>query len=440
MMESFLFVAFGIVISCVILSVIIFQFMEERYERVYQNKVGYILFKIGTCVSIMLVNTMGNPIANMSSIILLFSINAIFLYQDIGKKVWQRVIEVIALILVLSLCETVGYLLLEFVLWKFGIDNISSEMFQCLNMTFSKLVIILLYYSVVSPIWKKKSQNRFTLTQYIVYIVMIIYSVANFAVIFIVVSGEMANSFTERLLLLINMSCIVFADLYFVYFTKFTEENAQLKLKLKMLEQQAELQYEYYAEQEEKYNESVKILHDVNKHLNMIQDIYEMKQPDEARKYADEIRQILQPLILQQYINNPILNIILNDKSRYASRHDIEFKMEIGDVDLSFMEPIEITTIFGNLLDNAIEACEAVKGKSRMIHVKLDEYNDFVVINISNTSVPVTKWAAGKPISQKGKNHGIGLINVENVVKKYHGNMVLEEKEEIFSCNIVFNS
>lgn len=439
MENNFLFI-FGLVISCLINSIIIFQFIEERYTRSYHKRAVYILLQVVTCFALMLVNALGIPIVNMLSWLLLFAIISVIFYTENDKNILQRVFEVIGLILILSICETVGCLILEFVLWKFEICNISPAMLQCLNMTFSKLVIIVFYYLVISRIWKSRKQTKFTRAHYIVYIVLIVYSIVNLAVVIFVVSRGMAISFTERLLLLINMFCIIFADLYFIYFTKFTEENGQLKLKLRLLEQQSDLQYEYYADQEEKYNESVKILHDVNKHLDMMKEIYELARAEEAKKYADEIGRILKPLILQEYISNPILNIILNDKKRCACLHDIEVKMEVENVDLGFMDPMEITTIFGNLLDNAIDACDSVFGKERFINIKLSSYNDFIVIQISNTSKNIVKWIDGKPASDKGKNHGIGLINVENVVRKYNGSMLLEEKGGVFTCNIIFNS
>ena len=49
-------------------------------------------------------------------------------------------------------------------------------------------------------------------------------------------------------------------------------------------------------------------------------------------------------------------------------------------------------------------------------------------------------WYHGKPVSRKGKNHGIGLINVENTIKKYNGNMILKEKQGEFVCDIILNS
>lgn len=439
-MENYLFLLFGVTVSCLINSIIIFQFIEERYERVYPNKKLYALMQTGTCLGIIIVNLFEIPILNMISWLAIFGIIVGRLYTEYGKKRLERVLETVILILVLTVCETVGCVLLEFAFWKLKLTDIQPSMMQCLSMTFSKMIIIVFYYAVISRIWKPRTHSRFTATQYIVHAVIIIYSVINLAVIIVVVSNEMAISFVERLLLLVNMFCIVFADLFFLYFTKFTEENGKLKLKLNLLEQQSDLQYEYYAAQEDKYEESIKILHDVNKHLKMIKEIYETDKINEAREYADEIERILKPLIIYEYTNNPILNILLNDKKRSAALHNIDFQLDIGQVDLGFMEPIEITTLFGNLIDNAIEAAEDVLEKDRFIKMRLDSYNDFVVIQISNSSLGKCKWNNGKPISNRGKNHGIGVLNAENVVKRYDGSLLLKENKEVFCCNIIFNS
>lgn len=437
-MENYLMLLFGIVVSCLVYLIIVFQFMEERYKRVYENKIIYVAMKGLIGISIVLINMLEKPVLNLVSWMCVCGIIVIFFYHDYEKKTAQRVFEIVVLLLVLTACETVGYLILEFVFWKIGIDNIQPMMMQCLDMTFSKLIILLLYYSIITKVWRKSKQNKFTKAQDMVHLIIIVYSVINLAVIIIVVSNEMTVTFSERLLLLVNMFCIVFADLYFLYFTKFVQENSDLKLKLKIFEQQSNLQYEYYAAQEGKYNEAVNILHDVNKHLKMIEEIYEYNETDKAREYAKKIEQMLKPLVMKEYTNNPILNVLLNDKKKSAALQNIEFDLEVGNIDLNFMEPVEITTVFGNLLDNAMEACEKAVNR-KIINMKLDIYNDFVVIQISNSTNGQTKWSDGKPISQKGNHHGIGLINVENIIKKYNGSMILEEKNFIYKCSIIFN-
>ncbi|WP_077610978.1 sensor histidine kinase [Clostridium sp. Marseille-P2415] len=433
-MEDYIFFIFGTVISCLINSLILFQFIEEKNERIYANRWLYFLVKTGLYLVIVCINVIQQPVINFASWIILFGIVNYALYENTNIKNIYRVLEVPVLISILTVCETVGVFTLEFILWKLGIHNIQAIMMESMEITFSKLFVLIFYYLVISKLWR----DDLTLTkpQFLVEVIIILFSIADLAVIISVISKITSN--TEFILLLINMAFMLFADLYFLYFARFAEKYNQLKVKLRLLEQQSLLQYEYYAEQEEKYNESVKILHDVNKHIKMIENMYQAKEEEIAITYTQEISEMLLPLALEEYTNNPILNVLLNDKKKIANFHNIRFGLEVGSVDLSFMEPIEVTTVFGNLLDNAIEACDMVS-QNKYIEMKLDRYNDFIVVNISNSSMPIEKWNHDKPVSRKGKNHGIGLLNVENIIKKYNGCMVLEEEAMKFSCKIIFN-
>lgn len=433
-MEDYIFFIFGTVISCLINSLILFQFIEEKNERIYANRLLYFLVKTGLYLIIVCINVIQQPVINIASWIILFGIVNYALYENTNIKNIYRILEVPVLILILTVCETAGVFILEFILWKLGVHNIQAIMMESMEITFSKLVVLILYYLVISKLWR--NDLMLTKTQILVEVIIILFSIADLAVIISVISK--ITSQTEFILLLINMAFLLFADLYFLYFARFAEMYNQLKVKLRLLEQQSLLQYEYYAEQEEKYNESVKILHDVNKHIKMIENMYQAKEEEIAITYTQEISEMLLPLALEEYTNNPILNVLLNDKKKIANFHNIRFGLDVGIVDLSFMEPIEVTTVFGNLLDNAIEACDMVP-QNKYIEMKLDRYNDFIVVNISNSSMPIEKWNHDRPVSRKGKNHGIGLLNVENIIKKYNGCMVLEEEAMKFSCKIIFN-
>jgi signal transduction histidine kinase len=435
-MENYIIFISGSIISCLVNGVIVFQFIEERNERSYHNKYLYFFIEVAVSILIVFLNLLNNPVLNIASWIILPCLVNITLFHHMNKKVIHRMADITVLILILSICEAVGVELLDYILWRFQILRVDSFMAESMEITFSKLFVLISYYQIIAKLWREDQNRTFNKTQCLIELFVILYSIANLAVILLVISK--VNSQTDHILILINMGCILIADLYFSYFARFVEENSQLKIKLKLLEQQSTLQYEFYEEQGEKYNESIKILHDVNKHLNMIENLYEAKKDDMAKTYAKEIGQMLIPLSLEDYTNNPILNVLLNDKKRIASIHSICFNLDIGAVDLSFMEPIEVTTVFGNLLDNAIEACDLVPGH-RYIDMKLNTYNEFIVLNISNCTIPIEKWNFGKPVSRKGKSHGIGLLNVENIIKKYNGSMVLEEANKKFSCKIIFN-
>ncbi|WP_124067470.1 sensor histidine kinase [Clostridium sp. E02] len=430
--DTFIFIL-GIMISCLINSLILFQFIEEKGERIYYNRLPYILIRLVAYLVIVSINLLNYPVINVISWVVLFTVINLFFYNNGNTKTLYRFFEIPVLILILTLCETVGVMILGILLEKLQIYHIKNIVAMSIEITFSKLVVLFFYYLIISKLWRDEFITKIQLG---IEIIIILFSIVNLTVIMSVLSK--ISTPTEYILLLINMAFMLLADLYFLYIARFAEKYNQLKIKLRLLEQQSLLQYEYYEGQEEKYNESIKILHDVNKHLNMIKNMYEAREDDLAIGYTQKISQMLLPLALEDYTNNPILNVLLNDKKRIAKLHGIKFDLEIGTVNLSFMEPIEVTTIFGNLLDNAIEACDQVPD-DRSIVFKLDQYNEIIVVNLINSTLPIKKWNHGKPISEKRKNHGIGLLNVENVIKKYNGSMVLEEESKKFSCKIIFN-
>lgn len=437
-MENYFIYIFGILVSCLTYTVIAFRFIEERYSRIWKNKICYVFARITVCGVMMGINVLNSPVLNLIGWIGVFGVVVIRMYSDGEKGVLRRLLEITIVCLIFAFCEIVGYVILPFLIWTLGLVYVQPILADCLHMILSKLFIIIIYYSVVAKLWSRHYVQKFSLVQWFTFIIIIAYNIVILIMTGIVISNEMVESYSNRLLLLINMICIASADLFLLLFTKFTEENSRLKMKLSLTEQQTSLQYEYYLQQEEKYVKSIKILHDIDRHLNMIKETYQNYEHGEAAAYAKEIGKLLEPLIVKQYVNHPILNILLNDKMKYAAMHNINFQIEAGLIDLMFMEQTEIITIFGNILDNAIEACNIVEG-NKYIHLKLDTYNDFICIQLKNSTMGNLKWIAGRPVSLKGKNHGIGLLNVDSIVKKYNGNMILEEESNEFRCSIIFN-
>jgi len=62
-----------------------------------------------------------------------------------------------------------------------------------------------------------------------------------------------------------------------------------------------------------------------------------------------------------------------------------------------------------------------------------------VLVKIENTSLPI-RWKNGLPISDKGKNHGIGLLNVKRSIKKYDGDITFKQKDDVVIVDLFLNS
>ena len=117
----------------------------------------------------------------------------------------------------------------------------------------------------------------------------------------------------------------------------------------------------------------------MDKHIRAIENLYGTEREHTAGEYAEAIRSTLAPLIPISYTENPILNILLTDKNAVMQEKGIHSDIKIDNVDLSYIEPIDITTIFGNLLDNAIEAVANADG-DKYIFIKISAYHKMTVV------------------------------------------------------------
>jgi len=396
-------------LSCLIVVHILLQFMNDKYEKVFRFKYIYYLLEVIWIIAMLFVNMKGNPSLNLISWIGAIAVVVGIFYREINAKFVKRIIECEVVLLIMSTFEGLGGLILKTILNSVGINIVNDAMKNCLEITFSKLFIIFIYYIVIQRIFiKKVVLNK---TVYKIYLIVFVYSFCNMLI--------MADAFKNgdiNIYLTINMGCIVLAVLFLLHFIKVVIDKDSLENEMKILEKQADIQYKYYLEQEKKYNKTFQILHDVNKHIKSIQQLYIHGKVDMANEYTGKITSMLMPLIPVRYTGNTILDIILTDKSNLAKEKEIEFDVKIDNVDLNFIEAIELTTIFGNLLDNAIEACD-VLSKNKKITLNIKQIREMVSIQIKNT-YDVVKWKNGSLVSVKGKNRGIGLKNIKHQGKK----------------------
>jgi len=141
-------------------------------------------------------------------------------------------------------------------------------------------VLIFFYYMVIGRLMKK-GNIPYSRTQYVIYFIMLGYSFINMLVIIEIFTQGQINY-----LCMINMGCIVLADLYLLYFVKMSDEKNYYENQVRALEQQANIQYEYYLDQSQKYDKTVRVLHDVKKYIKAIGDLCMAGQGDIACEFG----------------------------------------------------------------------------------------------------------------------------------------------------------
>lgn len=201
-----------------------------------------------------------------------------------------------------------------------------------------------------------------------------------------------------------------------------------------------EIMQEYYMEKDEDYNETRKLIHDFQNHILCISFLMKDNKFTAAKEYIDSIKEAAYSLDGLIRSGNHIVDAVLNQKSSYCEKLNINFQVNIILVDEIIIKPIDLCAILSNLIDNAIEATVKIKDKKdKNIKVKINEYKNYLLISISNNSksnplIGLQKFKTTKPNS---KNHGLGIKIVENAVNKYNGSIEYNWEQEIFTVKIL---
>ncbi len=138
---------------------------------------------------------------------------------------------------------------------------------------------------------------------------------------------------------------------------------------------------------------------------------------------------------------NDALDIVITQKSLLCTSKDIRFTYILSGECLFFMNKSDLTSLFGNILDNAIEAAEKEEGEYRIIKLKAFQQNSMILIQEENYAHQKVSFDKnGLPLSNKGDSnyHGFGSKSISYITEKYHGHINFTQQDDVFSLSIMF--
>ena len=162
--------------------------------------------------------------------------------------------------------------------------------------------------------------------------------------------------------------------------------------------------------------------------------------PQRRCDFLDGMEAEIRTYEAQNKTGNSVLDTVLTGKSLYCARHGVELTCVADGARLDFMDIVDICSIFGNLLDNAIE-CELniQDKKKRLIHLAVYAKKDFLIIQCGNYCEQILEFQDGIPISTKGDGayHGFGVKSIRYTAGKYGGTVTIHNQNSWFEMNIV---
>lgn len=366
------------------------------------------------------------PILNIMSSSLMIVGSTLLCYRC--KKLYFLVYDV--LIIFCSFVSDVFSVLVVSTYYDSSISSTLQETSLLVRNTFACLMIFLLCQLAFTLIRKKHA--IFSWYEAIFYTMLATGEIAVFAYVCKYIQAYSSGMF----LILFLLGCLVL-DVYIVVVfyrisivRKTEKENA-------LLQQQSEMQLEVYSDLQQRYQNSMRTIHDAKRHVRALESLIQSDHLAEAQQYKESLFQKLNELQPSIQCDNPLLSAILNHVFLKAEQRHITLKIDLqGEEQLSMLAGVDLTTIVSNLLDNAVDAVSELPEEQRYIHFAVAFQMGEIMIHVENPTKNDLKREGNTVVSTKEGHFGLGLKNVGMVVKKYKGDFKTYVKDGTFIAAI----
>ena len=238
---------------------------------------------------------------------------------------------------------------------------------------------------------------------------------------------------TWLMIMLLEMYCLTLLYLQHEMFKK------------SALRQEVALYNQMHAQQQAQYalsKENIELInrkcHDLKHQVKAMQ----LMAGEESReKYLHEVEDAVRIYGAIVTTGNEVLDTVLTEKSLYCEAHSIQAHCVADGHLLDFMDPVDLYTIFGNAMDNAINGVKDLEQKEkRFIDVLVYRENQLLVVQVTN---PIEKDLSfdeeGLPRTTKEQNgyHGFGLRSIQHTVSQYGGFLSVSVENGCFCLRIL---
>lgn len=304
------------------------------------------------------------------------------------------------------------------------------------------LILILVYSIVFVVIWQlgrkiSVTDEEFTVTTretvMTAVAAVLIFAVSNLG--FLPVSVPFAG---RDSLEIFNMRTLVdLGGLAILYAYQSQWKSTHIQRELETIQTILNSQYEQYKEAQRAVDLINYRYHDLKNHIIALRtDASDAKR----HEYLDKLENEIHDYEAMNKTGNQVLDTLLTSKNLRCMQHKIDMTSVIDGSLFDSMDVMDICSIFGNALDNAIECELKIKDyEKRMIHVDAFSEKSFLIIRFENYYEGDIRFEKGLPVTSKKETslHGYGLKSLRYTVHKYRGEVQIDARDNWFSLRIL---
>lgn len=214
------------------------------------------------------------------------------------------------------------------------------------------------------------------------------------------------------------------------------------------LEQRKSSQYHSqiaaYRMLEEQYSQAERLRHDMKNHVIALSGLLEKKEWEKMNDYLRKMEDSGSLKSGEEITGNMVVDALLYQKRKLAEQENIRWECDVQIPGRCCINEFDLCVLFGNLLDNAVEACGRLQydpsdGRERFINIQAKIVKSCFLLDIKNSADVTENHGTEfmKKAKKYPKEHGIGLLNVQDVAAGYNGIMNIETQNGIFEISVM---
>ncbi len=177
--------------------------------------------------------------------------------------------------------------------------------------------------------------------------------------------------------------------------------------------------------------------HDYHNHMQTIKAYLSMGQVEETLTYLDHLEEGLDAIDIAIRTGNVSVDAIVSSKLSVAAKKQIAVDCTAKMPERVQVTDVDLCTVLGNLLDNAIESCEKVPEEKRFIRLYIGVFKKQLYLSVTNATVESRRKKLSELVSEKKGSHGFGLRRIDLVAEKYHGFVNRKNEPGVFATEVM---
>ena len=214
-------------------------------------------------------------------------------------------------------------------------------------------------------------------------------------------------------------------------------QQAQLEERAAQQDTLLAMQYTQYQQLSRHIEEVREARHDLRQHLNLIEHYLQSGKTEDLKAYIEQYRMTLPPDTARTWCENYAVNTVISYYGEEARKASVDFSVRIQlPPSLPLREP-ELCSIFGNLLENALDACRECTDSAPFIRICAQEDASHIVIAVDNTCCHPPIEENGRFRSTKHDGLGTGTASIRSIAERYQGVADFRYEDGIFYASVM---